>query len=144
MGTGPTMTLDTTPYLAFQKCVAMIAYSKLDGRMRRMPDRQQTFQTKIERLPKWAQAHIEKLKRDLAYAHAKLEAGPEDSDTFADPHHDVQRPLGKRPTIAFQMGEDRWDRILIYRTEDGELDICGSGILAVMPRASNSLRVRQL
>jgi hypothetical protein len=104
----------------------------------------------LAKLPRWAQQEIERLTRNEAHYAAKLRAGPEDSDTFADPYSDsARRPLGRGTTIEFVLGQDRFgrDKRINVRTEaqhDGTvvLDVSGSNSrIAVLPRASNSIEI---
>jgi len=97
----------------------------------------------INKLPKWAQQKIERLENDLAYAKERLTAGPENSNTFADPYGDP-RPLGEGTAIEFHLGgaDDRHKRIRVRITERGWLDINGGDMLIVRPNASNSIEVK--
>lgn len=103
-------------------------------------------QDRVDRLPKWARDRIGQLEREVAYFQAKLSEGPEDSDTFLDPHADAPRPLGCGGTVRFVLRADergareyvdvrldRADSFLVVRGSDG---------LAVFPAASNSLFVK--
>ena len=95
----------------------------------------------ITKLPKWAQAEIERLTRDLESAYAKLNVGPEDSDTFADPYSEARQPLGKGTSIVFEFGEGHGKRINA-RLEGETLVVQGGDSLIVQPRASNSIYLR--
>lgn len=104
-------------------------------------------EARIASLPKWARQEIERLQRNEAAHVALLTAGPEDSDTFADPYGHT-RPLGRGTTIVFRLGDgDGRDSDIRIRTEvlrDGRtvLDVNGGvGGLAVFPRASNSVEI---
>lgn len=103
-----------------------------------------------ERLPKWAQQEIDKLRRDLKYAERKLGTGPGNSNTFTDPHADVQRPLGKSPTVRFWFTEDREHnhshyidvRIVDDGPRDPYLQVMAGHTLGITPQSSNVIRVR--
>lgn len=94
------------------------------------------------RLPKWAQRRLETLERDLADAQSRLAAGPDDSDTFADPYRDVPRPLGKGTMIQFGDVEEGAFNVSF---EDGQLRIQFASLrsqgLVVLPWSSNSVRL---
>lgn len=95
----------------------------------------------ITKLPVWAQRKIEVLQRDISYLNSKLAAGPENSNTFADPYSSAPRPLGDSPTVEFVVGPDKLrDRIRV-RVEGDEIDVNGSTIMTVRPRAGNSVRI---
>jgi hypothetical protein len=94
------------------------------------------------KLPKYAQDELNRLRRDLAHAHAKLEAGPEDSDTFADPYLHP-RPLGKGESVEFRLNPQRKVRVRIAQTHRGpELDINADSGLSIEPVAANAIRIR--
>jgi hypothetical protein len=97
----------------------------------------------ISGLPKWAQTEIQRLQRNESSYIARLSAGPEDSDTFADPYSDARRPLGKGTSIEFDLDGTKV-RVRLDRTHDGTpyLDVNGVDGLAVYPRASNSVMIR--
>lgn len=99
----------------------------------------------LTKLPKWAQQEIERLQHDLEWAKGKLTAGPEDSDTFANPYSDAT-PLGKGTIIAFHTDE-KGSYFNVRMRENGELDIHysprgGAQAIGVVPSASNSVRLR--
>lgn len=116
----------------------MTTIDTTDARERRAEQRKE----QRARLPKWAQQEIDRLERDLDDARAKLSAGPEDSDTFADPYSEqARRPLGQGPTIMFKLGERNEIRCRVEHDHRGRayLDVnASSGRLAILPRAGNS------
>jgi hypothetical protein len=96
----------------------------------------------MSRLPKWAQDRITLLERNLADARARLAAGPEESDTFADPYMESVRPLGSGTRVRF--GGRGYDGTFDVSWGDGELAIqCNSGgrSMAIMPQASNTVHM---
>lgn len=95
----------------------------------------------VTKLPKWAQSEICRLERDLATAYEKLTAGPEDSNTFADPYGEAERPLGDSPNIVFKWGDRHTERITV-RLEGESLSIQGGDQIMVHPRASNSVYIK--
>jgi hypothetical protein len=102
----------------------------------------------LTKIPKWARQEIERLRTDVAYLREKLEAGPADSDVFADPYGDSPRPLGRGTMIEFGDKDSEhgaWNVAL----QDGELHITlhslrAAGTAAVIPWSSTSLRVRSV
>jgi hypothetical protein len=96
------------------------------------------------KLPKWAQQDLERLERDLAHAQNKLTAGPEDSNTFADPYADAPRPLGKGAIIEFSLGERSRIRTRIEHDHKGNayVEVNGDDLLTVEPRSGNAIRIR--
>jgi hypothetical protein len=94
----------------------------------------------LTRLPKWAQREIERLTRDVEHYKARLEVGPEDSDTFASPYSDAATPLGVGTVIEFRFGE-RWDAKIMARLEGDRLIVSGGSRIAVFPNASNVVEV---
>lgn len=96
----------------------------------------------VAKLPKWAQREIDRLESDVRHYRARLAAGPEDSDTFADPYSDgARRPLGKGTLIEFTFGPGWADKI--QASLDGDtLRIRGGSGLAVYPSASNSINIK--
>ena len=98
----------------------------------------------IARLPKWAQSEIRRLRADVDFLTRKLKVGPEDSNTFADPYASyARRPLGKGPTIEFQLRDGSIRARVEHDPNDVPyLDVNGSNNLAVFPWAANALRIR--
>jgi hypothetical protein len=107
----------------------------------------------IRSLPVWAQQHvarlvqnIERLEVNLASANATLSAGPEDSDTFADPYSEGgARPLGRGTRLRLHSTEVYFD---VHIDDEGVLHVSAAGKLArsdglaVYPHSSNSVRIR--
>ena len=96
----------------------------------------------LSRLTRSMRFYVEKLEDDLISAQAKLSAGPEDSDTFADVYSGTPRPLGRGPHIRFggQGFEGTFDvciegRKLIVRGNDS------GRYLSVRPGSSSMIRV---
>lgn len=93
------------------------------------------------RLPKWAQRRLEMLEESVASLRAHLEAGPDDSDTFADPYYDSPRPLGNGTMIRFGDSEGAF----YVHLEDGALSVTAQSMwaseLVIKPRSDNSVRL---
>ena len=93
------------------------------------------------KLPKWAQQELQRLEQDLAHAEEKLAAGPEDSNTFADPYADAARPLGRDTTVEFRFGPETSEKIQV-RIDGDKLYVYGGDSLAIAPRSSNAIYVK--
>jgi hypothetical protein len=93
----------------------------------------------MARLPAYARREIERLRADLADATKRLGAGPEDSDTFADPYRDQPRPLGRGTPIQF--GADDLANFNVRLDKDGALKIQSSDPIVIAPGAANTVRI---
>lgn len=86
----------------------------------------------LTRLPKWAQRKIAGLEQALTSRDrliAELTAGPDDSNTFADPYYPGgggMRPLGNSPLIRF--GGQDYCQTFDVQFEDGELTLRGNSM----------------
>lgn len=103
-------------------------------------------QDRIEKLPKWAQDEISRLRRDLEYVqtalhHATGEA-PEDSRLILHPYSDLKRIPIEDSTVLHAQFAPGHEQFLQVRIEDdrrhgpGLLIHSGRG-LSVRPRSSN-------
>lgn len=105
----------------------------------------QTHRGKIARLPRWAQDHIRALEDTLAAANERLAAGPDDSDTFADPHADLVgravRPLGKGVDVRFQVPGQRYG-FIVKVGADGGLEVRGEYGMQMDLHAANACTLR--
>jgi len=98
---------------------------------------------KVEALPKWARALVSRLEKDLASAHEKLNAGPADSNVFADPHHAAPRPLGRNTLVRYQGDSD----VTFDVKFDGKglvVTAFGGGDMVIRPVVSNVVHVSVL
>jgi len=92
------------------------------------------------KLPKYAQNELKRLRHDLARAKRTLSAGPEDSNTFADPYMD-RRPLGKDEVIEFVLGPGTDNKIRVC-VEGDSINLSGGTALQIEARASNAFSIR--
>lgn len=98
---------------------------------------------KLDKQPQWVQRRIKDLEGQIERLEAKLVAGPEDSEAWADPHSSAPRPLGKRPVVQFGARDDDGVHYTVYY-RNGQLTINGTGEtieeeFVVMPRAANEV-----
>jgi hypothetical protein len=102
---------------------------------------------RVSRLPKWARDEIRRLESNLEQAYAKLNTGPEDSNTVADAYSPTRRPLGKDASIEFSLGPEHWNKVTcrIDRYGDGQGDflyIMGGHMVTIEPQSGNTFRIR--
>jgi hypothetical protein len=95
----------------------------------------------LSKLPKWAQQEISRLRANEKHLRRRIEAGPEDSNVFAEPYSDSPTPLGKDTTIEFRFG-DGWHQKFKVDLVGEYLEIYGGNTLQVEPQASNVVRIR--
>lgn len=107
-----------------------------------------TTAQRLERAPQWYRDLVSSLMRDNDGLRAMLQAGPEDSDTVADPYGDAPRPLGQGPTIRFSPDPDNnaMARFEVRLTEYGALRVSAdtsiNDELVVQPWSANTLYLK--
>lgn len=105
-----------------------------------------------ERLPKWAQSELERLRMQLREAERTirdLRGDIPDSDTFASVSgvlsEDVPLPRGARVSFRIKGDNQHWDTIYAYLTRsrwDGpRLYVAGTQPIRVHPQSGNSIAV---
>jgi hypothetical protein len=101
------------------------------------------------RLPKKVQQYIERLERDLQDALDRLAAGPDDSNTFADPYSNTPQPLGHDTRIEFRLDHEvagargPYVQSHVDRNRSGPyIELIGNGSMVIEPRSSNVIRIR--
>ena len=109
-----------------------------------------TVKTREERLPKWAQGELERLRRRVEEVEATLRreygAGVASGATFYVPGSlgSDPAPIGSRyiECVLNPEAEGRGRSRLRLRVDDGSLEIMGlSDRLAIRPQATNLVRV---
>ena len=112
-----------------------------------------TPDSRIKKLPMWAQNEFGSLQRinaELLAQNAALTAGPEESDTIADPKIHMMRdgrtarPLGNGTEVEFllsDMGDDHIDVKIVDSNGRRVLQITGGYALNIEVQASNILHV---
>lgn len=111
------------------------------GKRHYLPDDSPRFQ----RLPKYAQEYIrylERVQQENRERIDRLQAGPEDSNVFADPILEEHiRPLGKDTLVRF--GGPRFDDTFDVQMRDGELTVVGNGGygITIKPAHTNNIQI---
>lgn len=101
------------------------------------------YDERIEKLPKWARQKFTTLMQRVEHYEAKLAEGPEDSNVFADPYSEAPRPLGRDTLIEFVPDKERRHRFRVSLDDQGNLTVQNDRLLAVRPRAANSIEIVQ-
>jgi hypothetical protein len=95
----------------------------------------------LAKLPKYARDEIGRLRRNLDDAYRRLEAGPDDSDTFASPFANMT-PLGRGVRIRFVVGDEERQEYVDAFVRDGSMTVQGGQSLAITLAGSNSFDVQ--
>lgn len=104
-----------------------------------------------ENLPRWARDELGRLRAWLRTAQtradqARLDSGPEDSNTFLDPYDDIPVRLGRGIRVRFIPAEStikdirNWIDVSVDRW--GDVEVSAGARLAVEPRSSNVIKLR--
>ncbi len=94
----------------------------------------------IAKLPRWARWHIEKLEKDLASAHRRLDEGTI-TRVIVDPHNEHPRHLDDRTTVRFVTDSTSGDYLDVTLT-DGVVTARARDALAMFPAVSNRVDLR--
>lgn len=98
-----------------------------------------------ERLPKWAQDHINQLRSSIRTMQRALEQDVSDADTFLQcPHPLEDEALGKGSRIIFKVDEvnSGWrDRYTVH-VDKGVLKIYAATTVNIRPTSSNCIEIR--
>lgn len=96
-----------------------------------------------EKLPIWAQKHIQNLTKNLEDAYRRLEEGPADSNAFLDPYGNC-RPLGIG-SIEFRIGDDRFNIwVDPARNQLRIMSLNHICPMVVLPNAANTIYISTL
>lgn len=97
----------------------------------------------FDRLPKAAQAELERLERENARLLDDLQVAlgqaPPGCDTFVRAREQGERPLGRGPRVRFH-GKDGWP-IEVYVDNHGAVQVRGEWNLVVRPTSGNGITV---
>ena len=98
-----------------------------------------------ERLPKWAQDHINQLRSGIRTMQRALEQDTSDANTFLECQHPIEpEALGKDSRIIFKVddSESSWLDTFRVHIEKGTLKIYAAGTVTIRPTSSNCLDIR--
>lgn len=97
-----------------------------------------------ERLPKWAQEHMNALRNSILTMQRALEQDISNSNTFLKTEHSVEdEALGKSPRVVFKTNNDRpWLNEFQVHIEDDTLRIFAATTMIIKPTSSNMLQIR--
>lgn len=101
----------------------------------------------FERLPKWAQIEISRLKRDLKFhqeEHLRIASGgilESETNTQADPYADIPQRLPNNTTIAFRLEDGTRNGVVRARVANGRLNINGDTGISIRPNSSNDITI---
>jgi hypothetical protein len=104
-----------------------------------MRDLPRLDEEKFARLPKWAQTHIQVLRRDLLRAYEEQARGPEDSIVFADPYG-KELPLGDDVIRIFPHADqpDKWADIRVHEHQGRHgITVMSDYHMLISPQSSN-------
>lgn len=98
-----------------------------------------------DRLPKWAQDHINQLRGTIRTMQRALEQDVGDSNTFIKaPTHEIEdEAIGNSPRILFVTdNKNMFSRDYQVHIEGSVLKVYASGTVNVRPTSSNCLEIR--
>jgi hypothetical protein len=97
-----------------------------------------------ERLPKWAQDHLNSLRASIRTMQKALEQDVSDSNTFLQGPHEVENEaLPKDSRIIFKTGDRRgWADQFTVHVENDTLKIYAATTVLIKPTSSNLLEIR--
>lgn len=97
------------------------------------------------KLPRWAQEDLRRAMRRIRELRERVEAGPENSNTFTDPYGANPTPLGINRKIGFYLPEGRYTVEPSLRTVGvGGLTVFTQGLMLIQPRSGNSVDIRNV
>lgn len=114
--------------------------------------RTETPDPREDKLPKWAQIELGRLRADLERAEARAQemAGGTDAvdvaEVVADPHAKAPLVLPRGVTVRFNVRPGEWNgyvdvRLVGDRRGGRWLDVQGADAVAAFPEASNRLQI---
>lgn len=99
--------------------------------------------TREERLPKWAQDHINSLRSAVRQLHAELEQDVTDSNTFRKAQYPLpDEALGKEARIKFVTSKSSWNNTFEVHIEGDTLKIYCTSAPSMKPTSSNCIEMR--
>lgn len=97
-----------------------------------------------ERLPKWAQDHLNSLRASIRQMQKALEQDVNDSNTFLQCSHPIENEaLGKDARIIFKVPTGKaWGDEFNVHIEGDTLKIYAATTVLIKPTSSNCLEIR--
>jgi len=101
----------------------------------------------FEKLPKWAQTHINSLTSDLKSAQNVISQynGEQETNTYISDLMD-KKPLPKDSCIQFKVGENQRENVSVRIDRYGDIDVntdSRSGkTMTIIPRAANAFVIK--
>jgi hypothetical protein len=100
----------------------------------------------FKKLPKWASQELIRLQREVDSLKEKLDCIAIDAETNTFIIDGIDsRPLPKNTQIKFKTGNHNANRVTVYVTRDGNIDVNTDSRLGqkmvIMPRAANSFYI---
>jgi hypothetical protein len=95
---------------------------------------------RMEKLPKWAQREFNKLTAELRRYDELIKCDDKPSDTtFRPPLNLSFKNIPSGSTVRFHLADDDYIDVLVI---DGIVRVYASKVLALLPRASNSIYMK--
>lgn len=97
-----------------------------------------------ERLPKWAQDHLNSLRASIRQMQKALEQDINDSNTFLQGPHGIEpEALGKSPRITFKVPTGKaWGDEFNVHVDGDTLKVYAATTVLIKPTSSNCLEIR--
>ena len=112
---------------------------------------QKPEESKLEKLPRWAQSYVDLLEKRLAEQEELVEklsgegveyGDRDDSKLYVHREGDeLYREVGERSRVIFPLGGGRTAEVRADRTGRGGIEIMTDGQVAVLPQVSNVVRI---
>lgn len=102
--------------------------------------------TKFDKLPVWAKDYIKKLETRLAHltevCQFEIDGQADKNGIYYSPLYNVEKAIDPHSRIHIGgLGENGKEYIKIHRNDEGEALVYGSTTLAVIPSASNAIKL---
>lgn len=97
-----------------------------------------------DRLPKWAQDHMNSMRASIRTMQKALEQDVDDSNTFLQGPHEVENEaLGNSPRIIFKVSESKaWGDEFNVHIEGDTLKVYAATTVIMKPTSSNCIEIR--
>lgn len=96
-----------------------------------------------DRLPLWAQEHMDSLRRSIRTLQAEFDQDVSDADTFMENNYAVPpEALGKGVRVLFKVtGETRWPKEFEVKIKDNKLHVASTSQLIIRQTVSNRMEI---